>query len=161
MNCLHHCGTDLPPPLTKEMPKTPGKSHEILQNLARSWLWPHSFHVRTCKGSWETHRGTQQCCALFKFLTVKLKRFKAINFRWNPADRTRVSKEKKLASPADVTSTLGLRSPFTRPWTRRCQLQTFIYWRGFDGFPQFFLNLHQIMYSFGKEREKSWGEGAL
>lgn len=34
MNCLHHCGTDLPPPLTKKKPKTPGKSHEIMIVIA-------------------------------------------------------------------------------------------------------------------------------
>ena len=51
----------------------------------------------------------------FLCLKVKLKRFKAINFRLNPADCTRVSKAKKLPSPADVISTLGLRPPFTRP----------------------------------------------
>ena len=83
---------------------------------------------------------TTFCCNFERFLClkVKLNRFKAINFRWNPADCTRVSKAKKLASHADVISAVGLRPPFTRPWTRRWQLQTFIYWRGFDGFTQFF-----------------------
>ena len=49
-------------------------------------------------------------------MKVKLNRFKTINFRLNPANCTRVSKVKKLASPADVISTLGL-----RPLSSGCQ----------------------------------------
>ena len=106
---------------------------------------------------------TTFCCNFkgFLCLKVKFKRFKAINFRWNPADCTRVSKAKKLASPADVTSTLGLRPPFTRPWTRRWQLQTFIYWRGFDGFTQFFFSSSPNYVFFWKTKRKNLGWGAL
>ena len=56
----------------------------------------------------------------------RLRKDKIGNLRWNPDDRTSVSKAGQLASAADVTSTVGFRPHFTRPWTRTSQLQTFI-----------------------------------
>ena len=86
---------------------------------------------------------------LFRWLIFELRSFEARNFM-NCRFVAPSTRKLKFDFPADVTTTLGSRSPRARSWTRKSKLQTSINLRGFNGFAKFFLNLHQIMHSFWK-----------
>ena len=70
---------------------------------------------------------------LFQWLIFKLRSFEARNFT-NCRFVAPSAQKLKFDSPADVTTTLGSRSPRARSCTRKSKLQTSINSRGFNGF---------------------------